>query len=1485
MPGITAIRIAGLKVGRDRDKLHDCTFKTGLGEGSNGNTLVNLVNGGGKSTMILAIEQVFKPCTYRSRLATEQNAINNIADLLNKPRDHYFALVEFALDDGAEVSPEENRLVAGIAMRHKAGAPATGATRDRVDYYTFISVYGSEQGAQNSIENLPLVEYDGDGKSRLATYDVLTGLAKTEGFEVFGGNPQATKRYLDALEAYGVPARTLAKAYALVGTTESGIGEWAKKEITTVEKLMDYLISVVVQKQDFDTGDLSSTVVSYAGLYETKKDDERKRAAAQDAEPLLASLVETSDRLVDAHVAVDEAALDIDAFVAACAEKVSELEKQCVANEERQHVIDEELRDLAFQEKSYEYFKAHAKAESLFAESDAKQVDWKRTADELSTARHRERVLKCAKVEGQLRSSEKEIARIEGVIESLESKGRASERLADLKYATKRAALRERAEVQARLRELGERIDDSSRDLDAVRNAWKTTDESLMHATTEHVRLEGSLEAQRIELERRFAAAGMPFSTSLDGRVSTVVVKHKRIEAETSLAKLAAESDELSNAQESVQKELAGKRTEHGAAQATVETSKRAYLAAREAHSKCTDSLEECFEACDKACVDARSYGLAWAQEDIEDKSARHHDEKRALEDELRNLRRMLVASKDKTLHLSAEAREWFDAHGIGYTTGEARYSSCSDNVKRGILANHPEMLYGVVLDDAQYAAFERSAKEGWQQSLVPVYRQSEVIALSQDGKEETATFLALPNVEALSNPEGFEHAMQSRLVGVEERKVAVENHLHELECARRTIERHAGAYDDEDGRAVERFADKRDKARNEYNDAKEREAELAATVTALEKELSRLSERLDGVKCKTDEQSRLLEEMQEAEDKADVHNAGLSELEESGRKVNDLRSSVEKLGVRKARLESELNSAKDSHRAAEERRSVIETTLEEVGDAAERDTVLDGKSDLLLEEYVAMRDAESAKIKDQKEALKGAKQLHKARLETLAACAHNDETAIAEGREVYDSASEKKIEQELDSVTKEALSLAKTVEEKQFAAMKASNDANKAQGIVDSLHGQINEEFGKEPEVPNDFTAENAALRKEELTHEKEALKDEAERQSAQVKMTSRAENDAAKKRSSLFSEFKTAPCTERRAMNLEDNVFAQKDRLEIKAEKELDRLERETKTASKLFERYEECEFAQTYVADAARRLKEGLAMVKSTVQAKSLKRMFEDNARAVERLVETLNVELGEIDNGFNDLVDAVQLRQQVVYDELQQIERHSRVRFEGDATMKTTLQLNLPERSVVVEGETARKRVRDFLESLVRQIVDEPNQSAREKKAKYCMSASSLFSVAVPLGSLKVKKLQGSMERERRRMIPWSGGLSGAENMLAAAIVLTASMDYLMSTDVSTARRPRAVLVLDNPYGEASSKSLLDPFYSLCEQTKTQIIAFSDHSTQEITSGISSRYTLVRRKDMANNMHIVLDERTTQHVDAEHELESASYHARRIQATRS
>ena len=1480
MPGITAIRIAGLKVGRYRDKLHDCTFKTTLGEGSNGNLLVNLVNGGGKSTMILALEQIFKPGTVRSRQASEQNAINNIADLLNKDGDHYFALVEFALDDGMDVSPEENRLVAGIAMRHKPGAQAKGSTKERVDYYTFISVYGEGSGAKNSIENLPLTEYNEAGKSRLAPYDALMSWAKSDSFELYSGNPQATKRYLDALEAYGVPARTLAKAYALVGTTENGIGDWANKEITTVEKLMEYLIGVVVQKGNLGTSDLSETLMSYAELYEAKKDDERTRTAAQDAEPLLDNLIEASDRMVGAHAAVDDAAHDIDAFIGACEAQRVELESKCEANERELANTDKELSELAFHGKSFAYFKAHNNAQALFTESEAKELDWKRTQGALSEARHRERVLKCARVESKIRESDREIARIEGSIARQESKSRVSEELADLKFATKRAAERERDVVQTQLRELDEAVAETKRDLGDATAAWRTTSTSLKAASTEQARLEGSISTQRSELERCFEIAGVPFSMSLDGLASTAALKKKRVEAESWLARLSADAEELSVARDNVQASLAETRIALGAATSNVEATKGAYLAARDTHAAYLKSLEECFVACDKASVDARTNGLVWASNDVDDKNARRRDEMRTLENEIHESYRVLAAIRSKTLHLSADAREWFDSRGIGYTTGEARFSSCSDEVKSGILKNHPEMLYGVVLDESQYAAFERAEKEGWQQSLVPVYRQSEVVSLSQEGAC-SSDYLALPNKEALSNPDGFEQAVRTRLKSAEERKSAIEAHLTKLQKARDAIKRHASVYNDEDGQSEERFSQACDEARKEYNASKERRDELCASVTALENETAALEAKLKSNERSAEEQNRLLESVEEAADKADEHNTLVRNLEEAIRKVSDLTSSFEKLDARKHALEKKIDADEEAVRAAKGLCEAVDSTLDEVKDAPYRDTDIDGKSEVLFQRYISMRDAESAKMRDLKQALQDAKAIRSARLETQDECAGDDALALSEGKSAFENASEKRIEQELDNVACSVRMLAKDEEVKRAMATDAIGDAKQAQGKVSALHDQIVEEYGKEPFAPLDFTEENAEERKRQLNKRKDGLASENERAQKRIKETSRAETDATKKKNELFGNIKIMPSSEQRSLQLEDNVYAQKDQFEIKAEKALDNLESEERSLRRVFERYEKSVFAQQCASDAVTRLKECLQSVKSTAQAESLKRTFEDNSKAVARLIEALNVNLAKLDSDFDELVAGVQVRQALIYDELKQIENHSRIRFEGDSAAKATLQLNLPEREAAVEGEGARKRVKDFLEDVAHNIASEKSQTCREKIAKACMKASSIFSVVVPLGSLKVKKLQGNIDRDRRQMIAWSGGLSGAENMLAASIVLTASMNYLMSNDVSTAKRPRTVLILDNPYGAATSESLLNPFYSLCEQTKTQIIAFSDLATLEITSGITTRYTLTRKDDTNKKGHIVMEGGPSAGKAAGGELESASYHIKYAQ----
>lgn len=1466
MAGITAFRIAGLKVGRFHDALDDITFRTGLGWSTNGNTLINLANGRGKSSMILALEQVFRPCTLRSRRSSEQTAINNIADLLTQRGDHYFAAVEFALDeDDPNISPDGNRLLAGIAMRRKSDARTQGSTKDRVDYYTFIASYGAKSESPYSIENIPFKEISESGRSRVATYDSLNESDKKCGFEVFGGSDSATRRYLDTLMKYGVDARTLAKSYALVGATEGGIGDWAKNELTTVEKLMRYLVDVVVEKEELESSNMAQSLLEQVKLFESRKDNDKKRKAATDALPHIERLISLGANLVNSYENIDAAASDLNAFVKACE---SRSESLTISREEAEKKIEKNNAtklETEYHLESLDYFEKQSEAARL-ADEHIKMKDRATRLDkELEASKHRKRVLQCAIAEDVIKQNKREMAAIKARIASVENDSDKAAAIARCKLAANRAAsvalVQDETTCVATANQLAER----ERDMEDVKRAISSAETNLKNEEQAAQNLVGRTQKEREDIERELDALGVVLIESLSGSVSTVSLEEAKKDAEHYLKDARANMTRIQENINVANKTASELREAINVASVDKASKETAHANAERACVNYAKSVEAAFAACDAASIDARTEGFTRFEDDARDLKAKLLDARSSTSKELDELKGALSAARSHSLHLSNEAKRWFDDRGIGYTTGEARFASIADvSVRDAIIKNHPEMLYSVVLDDKQYAAYQAADKSGWQQSVVPIIRQSDITKLASNS---TATalcdFLARPNRSAVENPEGFKTATIARIETLDGELARIKRHDDALDEAKAIVRAHLSTWSDLDGRQGERLDAARIDAKRALDEATAALADLESKLGSTLRATDKLAEDLATTQNTKADLEGKLATCERAIVAVCELNDNLRELQEHTAKAGEWHTALERYTKRQNTLETEIKALCSRVETTSERMGELRVIIDKTRDTdniESKNIAIDEEfgSDpfTLFEQYEALSAESSTKLKELRIELKGIENSIAQKTEQQAEYIDNDETALAEGKALLNDMPVNAMKNELRELNATLPQSERTAQSAHDEMVKAETESENASSACNKAYSRVKNKFGEEPSIPDGFTEQVGNALIEKANKDNSQFNDDIKEIDADLKKLGDAKDKANKSLSARFSKY-DIDYREDIEVQLENDLNAQLNDLDLTALAVINKMRQHEKSVKDGLRVYTSTPFVKNYIDAQSKDLFDSMNAVDSTARAKALVSRIESTERGTNRIIEALNADLAHIDEGFEHLVEKVMLHVQIVYDGLQSIERHSRIRFEGDENLQTTLQLNLPPRSETVEGDLARGRVKEALETIVSRITDEPKQTDREKLAKASMSSFALFSVMVKVKSLNVKKIQASADKRRRMMVPWSGGLSGAENMLAAAVVLTASTDYLMSTDVSTSKRSRTVLILDNPYGEASSDDILKPFYDLARQTKTQIIAFSDHSTHAVTSGIDARYSLKARRDNKDNVHIVLD----------------------------
>ena len=281
---------------------------------------------------------------------------------------------------------------------------------------------------------------------------------------------------------------------------------------------------------------------------------------------------------------------------------------------------------------------------------------------------------------------------------------------------------------------------------------------------------------------------------------------------------------------------------------------------------------------------------------------------------------------------------------------------------------------------------------------------------------------------------------------------------------------------------------------------------------------------------------------------------------------------------------------------------------------------------------------------------------------------------------------------------------------------------------------------------------------------------------------------------------------------------------------------------------------DFCKTTIQD--HRLKD--AMINGLI----LKDNYEDLLLYQERLSEIIHktITLAEDDRRESDKELSTFLNHLVTYVELVMHEfgeLQDKTRIDVDGEWINIFTFDVP----VYTKEEAYDYLRDYLDQMI-MLVDEKIHRNEEDIRSHIEDALSIKNlIPVILGhrpikvkcrkvtnDMKVSQMPTSWEYSNR----WSGGEKWSKNMtlfLGILNYLAEKKQYLSSN-----QKKNRTVILDNPFGKASSKHVLDPVFYIAERLGFQMIALTAHAEgQFITDYFPVVYSLrLRESNVADKM---------------------------------
>ena len=266
---------------------------------------------------------------------------------------------------------------------------------------------------------------------------------------------------------------------------------------------------------------------------------------------------------------------------------------------------------------------------------------------------------------------------------------------------------------------------------------------------------------------------------------------------------------------------------------------------------------------------------------------------------------------------------------------------------------------------------------------------------------------------------------------------------------------------------------------------------------------------------------------------------------------------------------------------------------------------------------------------------------------------------------------------------------------------------------------------------------------------------------------------------------------------------------------------------------------------------------------------KRIMDKNIDSTIRIWEQ---DMMQHDKEINQFIDHLHSYLKKLAEELRYIPKKTRIKV--DDKWKSVYTIDVP----AWEDEIGRQKLIDNINGLLKDIEDIrfKDEYGNEDKASVRKHIENRFQgkelLKNVMGNEKIKvKCRKVTNDGKVSSIPiswsksnrWSGGERWSKNMT----LFLGLLNYLAekSQDISSNQKRNRTVILDNPFGEASSDHVLDPVFFIAEQLGFQIIALTAHGEGKyMRDFFPIIYSCRLRPSVANETQILVKEKEINYV---------------------
>ncbi|MFZ5969401.1 MAG: hypothetical protein ACOYVK_19760 [Bacillota bacterium] len=324
MPTISKLRIVNFKFEGGVNTLRNDAFNF-----KNTTSVVNLINGGGKTSLIHFILQVIKP-----EVSIAKRKIKNY---FNKDNTAH-AIIEWNIDD--------RKLVTGIVMR-KSTVAVSG-----VEYFTYIFEY-TDRGY--TIETLPILE-----NGKVIEFNDLKPIFKNLHIPIYTDD----YKYRKMLEDYGIFKDEWEFVFSL-NQDEGDIDTLFKNCSTTRKVLEKWIIPNISNEAKEDTqifiSNIEKNIDNFYKLANDIANVERYKTFLVD----MNQLIESVNKCEETEVCYNKALTEISAFKKTVDDLYKNIDKIVADKDHELEEVNQEIAIIHFKINSFEYSKKKHKLDQM----------------------------------------------------------------------------------------------------------------------------------------------------------------------------------------------------------------------------------------------------------------------------------------------------------------------------------------------------------------------------------------------------------------------------------------------------------------------------------------------------------------------------------------------------------------------------------------------------------------------------------------------------------------------------------------------------------------------------------------------------------------------------------------------------------------------------------------------------------------------------------------------------------------------------------------------------------------------------------------------------------------------------------------------------------------------------------------------------------------------------------------------------------------